>query len=86
MMGKLFTQEKIATIKSYCQGKIGRVELIYMPKNTTYLVVNFVSIKQDDGSWKDGFSYKEISDQRVYVRDLDFFGSDKWKFKLVIDC
>lgn len=84
MKNKLFTTSEINMIKNSFQNKSNCVELTYLPRETTYLVRDFVKIKQEDGSWKEGVSYKEFSGQDIYVREFDFFESGKWEWRFVV--
>lgn len=64
---------------------IGGIDLCYLPDNKgadsyMYRVLKVVKVKQSKGEWVDGICYEGKGG--VFVRTLDMFPKDKWKFKI----
>lgn len=82
-MGSIFYLHSAGYLKKMLS--LGSIDLCYLPDNKSvdsymYQVVKVVKVKQDTGDWLDGICYKGKGE--VFVRTLDMFPEDKWKFKV----
>lgn len=58
----------------------GASYLYYKPRKRLYYIrPKSVSVKQDDGSWKDFVSYCDIVTGKDYARPPEKFDEDKWE-------
>ena len=82
-MSSIFDLTSSAYLKSVLP--IGGIYLCYLPDNKAfhsymYRVLEVVKVKQPNGEWVDGLCYQGKGG--VFVRTLDMFPKDKWKFKI----